>query len=166
MPAIRCSIKVRTSALGSSDGIRLMVGAGSACRSTLPFVVTGRLGSDTNAAGTMYSGRCLPRKLRMLSTSRVEPGAGTTYATSRLSPGVSSRATATPAAPADVELAGHLRQHRLAFFVQDVGPRPADRPANRGRSGPPACRWDESRCGHDGGFGRAVVVDEREWQRC
>ena len=34
-------------------------------------------------------------------------------------------------ATADVELADHLRQHRLSFLVQDVRPRPADRTANR-----------------------------------
>jgi hypothetical protein len=69
-------------------------GAGSALGSSLPFGVSGMLSSRTNAAGTMYSGR-FSRTCPRSSSASTPP---TTYATSRFSPGASSRATTTHSA--------------------------------------------------------------------
>ncbi len=67
-------------------------GAGSARRSSLPLTVRGRVSRTIVADGTMYSGSDRPRWPRSADVSTVSPGAaGTTYATRRLSPGVSSR---------------------------------------------------------------------------
>ena len=84
-------------------------GAGSALRSSLPFGVSGNASSRTYAAGTMYSGSAARRCARSASDARLHRcSPSCTYATSRLSPGQSSRATTTAS-----RTAGMRRQPRL-----------------------------------------------------
>ncbi len=72
-------------------------GAGSALRSSFPFGVNGSASSVTNAVGTMNSGSRPHSRSRSSRTSGAGP-AGTTYATSRRSPGRSSRIVTTVSA--------------------------------------------------------------------
>ncbi len=87
IPASTSSVGVRGATYRSAPAA--YSGAGSALRSTFPFGVRGRRSRTTTAAGTMYSGR-LPRRNARTSSASTSP---TTYATSRLSPGRSSRTT-------------------------------------------------------------------------
>src|SRR6266849_6597739 len=67
-------------------------GAGRAFRSTFPFGVSGRESRNTNCAGTIYSGSLVFRNARSSSVSGTSPLRETTYPTSSLFPGSSSRA--------------------------------------------------------------------------
>ena len=110
-------------------------------RSSFPFTVSGSASSTTTADGTMYSGS------RSATTRAARPhskppcrSAGTTYATRRLSPGRSSRATT--AACADPRVRG---QHGLHLTRLDPEPTdlhllvrtPQDTPTARPRSSAP-----------------------------
>ena len=78
----------------------LPCGAGNALRSTLPLGVTGMASNVTNAHGTMYSGNSRFKYSRSDSSVAPFPSSHTRYATSRLSPGTSSRAiTSRPSLP-------------------------------------------------------------------
>lgn len=66
-------------------------GAGRALRSNFPLGVSGNAASVTNAEGIMYWGSDFFRLARTSSTKISAPSFATTYATSRLSPGTSSR---------------------------------------------------------------------------
>ena len=68
-------------------------GAGRARRSSLPLRLSGSRSSSTKADGTMYSGSAPRAQSRSCGGIRCAPAAGTTYATSRLPPDRSARAT-------------------------------------------------------------------------
>ncbi len=77
------------------------LGAGRARWSSLPVTVSGRASTATTADGTMYSGSCPPVSAAgstPSTASRATPARGTTYPTSRRSPGRSSRTTAAACA--------------------------------------------------------------------
>ncbi len=57
------------------------VGSGSALRSSLPLVFSGKASSTVTDAGTMYAGSDRPANSARSAGTRVRPGAGTTYAT-------------------------------------------------------------------------------------
>src|SRR5882757_4573039 len=72
-------------------------GTGNAARSTFPFTVRGSSSRTTTADGTMYSGNRPAANARTPtgSSPALLSSTGTTYATSRLSPGTSSRTMTT-----------------------------------------------------------------------
>ena len=93
IPAITSSAAVRGATYAAASS--RPSGAGSALRSILRVGVSGSSPSITNAEGTRWSGtrsRIHPRRSLPDGTASSE---GTTYATSRRSPGRSSRATTT-----------------------------------------------------------------------
>ncbi len=76
-------------------------GAGSALRSTLPLGVRGSASRTTNADGTMYPGNVCASCSRSAAAVGALPAAATTYATSRLVPATSSRASTTASRTSD-----------------------------------------------------------------
>ena len=63
-------------ARGLADAV--VVGAGRACRSTLPLPLRGNASSSTNTDGTMYAGSASPTCSRNTAWSGFAPSAGTT----------------------------------------------------------------------------------------
>ncbi|GAA3773583.1 hypothetical protein GCM10022403_005880 [Streptomyces coacervatus] len=111
-------------------------GTGNARRSTFPFAVNGNASSTTTADGTMYSGSRAPTNPRTAPATSPPglPPPTTTYATSRLSPGTSSRATtsacSTPGCDATTASTspGSIRNPRI-FTCSSARPANTNRPS-------------------------------------
>ncbi|GLV72890.1 hypothetical protein Shyhy02_08930 [Streptomyces hygroscopicus subsp. hygroscopicus] len=117
-------------------------GAGSAARSSLPLAVSGSAASGTNAAGTICAGSDRWRNWRSSAALGGPAGpAATTWATSRRTPGWSSRAATTASAirgwavrAASIS-PGSIRKPRI-FTWSSARPRYSSRPSasHRARS--------------------------------
>lgn len=117
-------------------------GAGSACVSSLPATVRGSAGTVTKALGTMCAGSAPAVWPRSSAGSGVRPAAGRTYATSRRTPGVSSRTTTAAVATSGWRASsasispGSIRKPRSLTWPS-ARPRNSSEPSRRRRTRSP-----------------------------
>ncbi len=141
MAARRSSIEVRGATYCRVSTV--CAGRGSALRSILPFAVSGKRSSATNAAGSMKSGSVRDKPARSAAVLEAASlSSATKYATSRFSPGSSSRAiTRASRTPGKADNAASIspssiRKPRI-FTCVSMRPRYSSVPSGRKRARSP-----------------------------